>query len=248
VLYYWIVNGGSLREGRRRAGWTQGRLAARLGVTQAYLSLMECGRRRVPERVARAAARLLGLPATAVPMSDAADVRARVTDRWVAQALARLGYPGLAYLGKSGAKKHPAELLLRALALDELEPRLVEALPWVLLRFDGFDTEAMTVWAKTWDLQNRLGFTVSLARQVAEHSPSYRGRLDKLRRFEEQLERSRLAREDTYGRREPSERMRDWLRANRTREARHWKLLTDLKLEHLPYAHQNPGAVAELSA
>jgi len=230
-----------------RAGWTQDRLAARLGVTQAYLSLMEHGRRRVPERIARAAAGFLGLPATALPIADAADVEARVTDRWVAQALSRLGYPGLAYLRKAGAKKNPGELLLRALALDELEPRLVEALPWLLLRFDGLDTETMTVWAKTRDLQNRLGFTVSLACQVAERNPYYRMRLDELHQFEELLERSRLAREDTCGRKEPSKGMRKWLRANRSREARHWNLLTDLKVEHLPYANYNPGTMAELS-
>ena len=126
------------------------------------------------------------------------------------------------------------------------EPRLAEALPWLLLRFEGHDAEALAIWAKTRDLQNRLGFTVSLARQVAEHNPSYRNRLDQLRQLEELLEPSRLAREDTYGRREASKRMQKWLRANRSPEARHWNLLTDLKVEHLPYADNNLGAVAEL--
>lgn len=143
---------------------------------------------------------------------------------------------------------NPGELLLRALALDELEPRLVEALPWLLLRFEGFDAEALAVWARTRDLQNRLGFIASLARRVAEHDPSFHDRRDELRRFEERLEPSRLVREDTLGRREMSQRMREWLRANRSREARHWNLLTDLKVEHLPYADTNPGTVAELSA
>ena len=72
--------------------------------------------------------------------------------------------------------------------------------------------------------------------------------LDELRRFEELLEPSRLAREDTYGRKETSKRMREWLRSNRSREAGHWNLLTDLKVEHLPYAGENPGTVAELPA
>ena len=143
---------------------------------------------------------------------------------------------------------NPGELLLRALALDELEPRLIEALPWLFLRFERFDVEAMTVWAKTRDLQNRLGFTVSLARQVAKRHPSYRSRLDELRRFEELLERSRLACEDGYGRRATSQGMRKWLRANRSREARHWNLMTDLKVEHLPYADERSGTVAELPA
>jgi hypothetical protein len=181
-------------------------------------------------------------------MSNAPGVGARVTDHWVAQALSRLGYPGLAYLKRPGSRRNPGELLIRALDLDELEPRLVEALPWLLLRFEGFDVEAMAVWAKTQDLQNRLGFTVSLARQVAERNPFYRSRFDELLRFERLLERSRLVREDTYGRRETSRGMRRWLRSNRSREARHWNLLTDLKVEHLPYACNNPGTLAELPA
>jgi len=242
------MNGLQLREARRRAGWTQARLASRLGVTQAYLSLMEHGRRRVSVRLARATAGLLGLPATVLPMSAAPSGEARVTDTRGAQALARLGYPGLAYLAKPGAKMNPGELLLRALAVDELEARLAEALPWLLLGFDSFDTEAMAVRAKMQDRQNRLGFTVSLARQVAERNPRYRNRLDGLRRFEELLERSRLVREETYGRKEASPRMRKWLRANRSGEARHWNLLTDLKVEHLPYAGEDPGTVAELFA
>jgi transcriptional regulator with XRE-family HTH domain len=242
------MNARQLRAARRRAGWTQDRLASRLGVTQAYLSLMEHGRRRVPDHVARATANLLGLPATVLPMSAPASVDATLADTRVALALARLGYPGLAYLAKPGAKMNPGELLLRALAVEELEPRLVEALPWLLLRFDGFDTEAMAVRAKMRDRQNRLGFTVSLARQIAERNPRYRSRLDGLRRFEALLERSRLVREETYGLKEASPRMRKWLRANRSGEARHWNLLTDLKVEHLPYAGEDPGTVAELPA
>ena len=97
------------------------------------------------------------------------------------------------------------------------------------------------------DLQNRLGFTVSLARQVAARNVAYRHRLDPLRRLEHSLEPSRLAREDTYGRSETSQRMRKWLRSHRTREARHWNLWTDLEVEHLPYV-DDPGAMAELSS
>ena len=53
---------------------------------------------------------------------------------------------------------------------------------------------AAAVWAKTRDLQNCLGFTVSLARQVAERNPFYRNRLDELRQLEALLQRSRLTR------------------------------------------------------
>src|SRR5204862_2965596 len=44
-----------------------------------------------------------------------------------------LGYPGFTHLRpRRWALKNPAEVLLAALAQDDLEPRLVEALPWLL--------------------------------------------------------------------------------------------------------------------
>jgi hypothetical protein len=133
-----------------------------------------------------------------------------------------------------------------ALSVDDLDPRLAEALPWLLLRFEGFNSEELVARAKSMDLQNRLGFTVSLARRVAERNALFQDRWDGLQRLEQTLERSRLAREDTYGRKETSERMRAWLRENRSPEAEHWNLLTDLKAEHLPYVEPNPGTLAQL--
>ena len=111
---------------------------------------------------------------------------------------------------------------------------------------DRVPREELVARARSMDLQNRLGFAVSLARRVAERNLLYRDREDELRRLEQALERSRLAREDTYGPGKMSERMRDWIRKNRSPEAEHWNLLTDLKPEHLPYAQANPGTLAEL--
>ena len=47
---------------------------------------------------------------------------------------------------------------------------------------------------------------------------------------------SRLAREETFGQPRASRRLKAWLRDKRSDVARHWNLLTDLKVEHLPYA------------
>ena len=168
-------------------------------------------------------------------------------EHWIEHALTRLGYPGFAYRGKPGPKNNPSAVLLRALAHDELDARLIEALPWLLLHFEGFDCKGLAVQAKLNDLQNRLGFTVSLAREVAEQDPRWRHRTQELRCLEESLEPSRLAREDTYGAVVSSERMRDWLRNNRSKSAEHWNLLTDLRKEHLPYVSDDPGSVAQLS-
>src|SRR5213594_1795773 len=96
------MTGVNLREGRKQAGWTQSRLAARLGVTQVYLSLMENRKRRVPDLVARRVAGLLRLPATALPFSGGARFGRASIDRAVEEGLAKLGYPGLAYRRKRG--------------------------------------------------------------------------------------------------------------------------------------------------
>jgi transcriptional regulator with XRE-family HTH domain len=241
------MTGESIRTNRREAGWTQERLAARLGVSQEYVSLMERGRRAVPAHVARAVTRLLKLPATALPLPESDTVTA-AGEPWVEHALTRLGYPGFAYRGKPGPKRNPAEVLLRALARDELDPRLIEALPWLLLQFEGFDCKALAIQAKVKDLQNRLGFTVSMAREVAEQDPRWRHRTQELHDLTVSIEPSRLAREDTYCVRVRSERMRDWLRSCRSKSAEHWNLLTDLRKEHLPYVGDDSGPMVQLSS
>jgi len=131
---------------------------------------------------------------------------------------------------------HPAEVLLAGLSLDELDPRLAEALPWLLLRYEGLNERRLADDAKLRDLQNRLGFVVALARQAAERNPGFRSRVAGLTRFEETLEPSRLAREETFAQPRASGRLRAWLREERSDTASHWNLLSDLKVEHLPYA------------
>jgi transcriptional regulator with XRE-family HTH domain len=231
-----VMDGAVLKAARKRAGWTQSRLARRLRVTQAYLSLMESGRRRVPPRLTRRLAPLLDLPPTVLPVTTTPAFVDQPTDDWVERHLARLGYPGYTYRRRPGSLSHPAEVLLSALALDDLEPRLAEALPWLLLHFEGFEAERLVADAKARNLQNRLGFVVALARQVAERKKGFEGRLPELRLLEEALEPSRLVRQETFGQGKVSKRIREWLRKARSGSAKHWNLLTDLKVEHLPYA------------
>lgn len=230
------MHGATLKAGRLRAGWTQARLAKELCLTQAYVSLMESGERRVPPRLARRLARLLDLPPTVLPAMATPVPEGAETNDWVEAQLARLGYPGYVYRKRPGSLHNPTEVLLAGLAFDRLEPRLVEALPWLLLKYEGHDAQRLVAAAKAQDLQNRLGFVVALARQVAERQQEFRGRVPELRRLEETLETSRLAREETFGQGNAGERLRQWLREERSDPARHWNLLTDLKVEHLPYA------------
>src|SRR3989442_1033758 len=230
------MKGAVLRADREKVGWTQVKLARRLGVTQAYLSLMETGMRRVPPRLARRLTRLLDLPPTMLPVTPTSTSKDRPTNESFEVQLARLGYPGYAYRRRPGPMRHPVEVLLAGLAFDHLEPRLVEALPWLLLHHAGLDVGRLVADAKAQDLQNRLGFMVALARQVAERKKEFEGRLPELRLMEGALERSRLAREEPFGQGHPHERLLEWLKRERSGAAKYWNLLTDLKVEHLPYA------------
>lgn len=153
----------------------------------------------------------------------------------LARDLAVLGYPGFAYLRPAKRKpENPGVVLLTALAQDDLEARLVEALPWLLLRHWNADREWLVREAKLRDLQNRLGFVVSLARRLAERAQEGR-RTRALRELEAELERSRLARLDTLCRASLSERERQWLMENQPRDARHWNVLTDWTPDTLRY-------------
>ena|SRR3989454_2095212 len=237
MLYiHGAMNGEVLKAAREKAEWTQAKLAMRLGVTQAYVSLMESGKRGVPPHLAHRLTHLLDLSPTMLPVMTTSMSKERPTNEWFEAQLARLSYPGFAYRKRPGAMRHPAEVLLAGLAFDELEPRLVEALPWLLLHYEGFDLERLVDGAKAKNLQNRLGFTVALARQVAERKQEFERRLPELRHFEGALEPSRLAREETFGQGHAHERLRAWLKRERSEAARHWNLLTDLKAEQLPYA------------
>src|SRR6185295_8425374 len=139
MLYINNVEARALKEARKRAGWTQGRLAEALGVSQAYLSMMETGERSVSGRMARKVVHVLRLPATAIPLPPMDALDSMSTDEQVEAGLAQLGYPGLAYKRKRGKTRHPAALLLAALSLKALDSRLAEALPWLLLEFEEWD-------------------------------------------------------------------------------------------------------------
>jgi len=229
------MTGQRLRESRKLKGWNQQEAALRLGVSQTYLSLLEKGKRRVPEKLAVEAVRVYGLSEAMLPVTSAPDQAPVADEGKLASELATLGYPGLSHLKSGGEKKNPAELLLSALSNDNLDNRLVEALPWVVLKFPDLNWHWLTQAAKLRDLQNRLGYVTNVARRLAE----LRGEREKaalLATEESRLERSRLAREDTLCHESLTEAEKKWLRKNRPPEARHWRLLTDLSPERLDHA------------
>lgn len=231
------MNGEELRGARLRAGWTQQQAAERLGVTQAYLSMVECGRRVLPSVLARKAVELLHASPTALPLRE----------EWVSpfsdgdklrSELARLGYPGFAHV-RGRVRHNPAEVLLNALNRSELDTRVVEGLPWLAFTYADLDWDWAVRNAKLHDLQNRLGFVTTLAYQFgasqAGRQSTNEPRSRRLKEYAAILDRSRLAKEDTLCDASLTEAERKWLRVNRPPEAAHWNLLTDMKVENLPH-------------
>jgi transcriptional regulator with XRE-family HTH domain len=223
-----------LRTERINRGWSQIEAARRLGVSQPYVAMLEKGKRPLTPVLARKlmtgyhlSPAVLSVPDTFVP---------EPTDgQRLAEYLALLGYPGYAYLRPHIAKRNPGEVLLTALAQNNLESGLVEALPWLLLRYWEMDFAWVVEHAKKLDLQNRLGFVVSLARSVSEAKRQNEPRTRALAELESTLNRSRLANEDDFLRPARNHVERQWLLQNRPEDARHWNLLTDLRPEHLGY-------------
>ena len=224
-----------LRSARLAKGLSQVQAATRLGVSQPYLAMLESGKRRVTPDLARRAMKVYNLPPTALPPAESVSLRARTTAEALASDLALLGYPGLAYLRRAGwTPRNPAEVLLTALSQEDLESRLVEALPWLVGTFWPLDQEWLVRQAKLLDLQNRLGFVVTLARRVAERAGDQL-RARALKALETVLERSRLAREDTLCKTSLPEPERRWLAEHRPEDAKRWNVLTDWTADGLRY-------------
>jgi len=232
------VNGHELREARVRKGWTQEQTAERLGVTQAYLSMVERGKRVLTYRLAWKAAGTLDAPPTTLPLREEVPWRQVSSgvggSERVRAELAALGYPGFAHLRRK-ARVNPAEVLHNALNEADLDSRVVEGLPWLALRYSELEWDWLVQSAKLTDQQNRLGFVTTLAKQLAE-GLSDEPRARKLKEWAAVLDRSRLVREDTLCHDSLTGAERKWLRLNRSAEAEHWNLLTDMKAENLPYA------------
>lgn len=217
------MSGRQVRDARQAREWTQTDLAEKLGVSQAYVSLLESNRRPVSRRLASRLVSVLGLPPTALPVLAKGDA---LSAELAASALGRLGYSGFAHLAPKRAL-NPAELLVRTLRLKNVEARVVEALPWLVARYPDLDWNWLVPYAKQHDVQNRLGFVVTLARKLAERRCDL-GTADVLKTWEGVLEGSRLQKEDSFAGDALTEAEGRWLRANRSTEAAHWNMLSNV--------------------
>lgn len=164
--------------------------------------------------------------------------RPNARSRALSDALGLLGYPGFQTLlteleRDEAAAQDPAVVLIAALSAGDLDPRVVEALPWLVLRYEHLDWEWALKEAQRRKAQNRLGYVVSLALRLAA-SGSSNETLTHLSNIEEEIFSVRLETEDTFCRRIP-EAERKWLREARPPEARQWNILSDLRPQDLPY-------------
>src|SRR5258708_6525826 len=186
------MNGEELREARLRRGWTQQQAAARLGITQAYLSMAEHGRRLLPPVLARKAVEVLHASPTALPLREGWVSPASDSDKLRSE-LAGLGYPGFAHV-RGRVRHNPAEVLLNALNKSELDARVVEGLPWLAFSYADLDWDWAVQTAKLHDLQNRLGSVTTLACQFwasqEGRQPPDEGRCRRLKEYAAVLDRS----------------------------------------------------------
>ena len=225
------MSGTDLRAARREQGMTQAELAARLDVTQAYVCLLERERRAVPKRLARKLVGVLKLSPSTLPVQVA---RGALKADEASAALGAVGYPGFAYL-RNRHPLNPADLLLRTLRATDVDTRVLEALPWLLVRYPDLDWPWLLRQAKGDDLQNRLGFLLAVARQLAELRCEASAS-QKLAAQENALDGSRLQREDAF-RASMTEAERRWVREHRPSLAAHWNMLSTMDARELADAN-----------
>ncbi len=158
--------------------------------------------------------------------------------RTLRDALGALGYPGFVNLFteiEAEFNHDPAIVLMAALSCNHLDERVVEALPWLVLRYPDMDWQWMVREARRRNAQNRLGFVVGLALRVAASSDGNMEKLARLSSVEEELFEYRLEKEDAQWQRvAPGQ--RESLRESRSNEAKQWRLLTELTDQDLAYS------------
>lgn len=228
------MTGRQLKQLRRQKKWTQKESAKKLGLTQAYLSLLESGKRELTDDLTAAAVHVFQLPAASLPVSrDLASLKDTDNNQLIRN-LAAIGYGGFSHM-KPSRLKNPAEVLVAALDNNQLDARIVESLPWLVSEVPEISWNKVVRAVKIKDLQNRLGFVTALARVVAERRGESK-KAERLKRRETVLAPSRLWQEDVLCNDSITETEKKWIRQNRLPEAEFWRVLSDLKPEHLSYA------------
>lgn len=222
------------RAGRHAAGLTQVEAATSLRVSQPYLSQLEKGLREAGRDLVRKATRLYRLSPSALPFRSRPDLKSgRSGD--LQREIASLGYPGFEHIG-GRALTNPAEVVLRVVTQPDLDVRLIEAVPWLLATYTDLDWDWLRDQVKLRNAQNRLGYLVHLAAETAAAWPDGADTVQTLSGWQHELDEARLVREGTLCRESMPAAERIWVKRNRPSAAAHWRLLTTLTAQQLPYA------------
>ncbi len=95
-----------LKEARLAKSWGQSKAAARLGMSQAYLNMLENGKRQLTPDLTRKFVLGYGLSPETLPVPK--EFTPAVADgQYLAGALAKLGYPGFAFLRSPHQRRIP---------------------------------------------------------------------------------------------------------------------------------------------
>jgi transcriptional regulator with XRE-family HTH domain len=227
------MNGEQLLKARLSRNWEQQATADKLKVSQPYLSLIEAGKRRVTEKLARRAVKVFNLPPTVLPVKSSSEVARSNSANRLASQIAALGYPKFSHLRKT-EKVNPAAVLMSALEADDLDSRIVEALPWLIFNFSDLSWSRVINSAKLNDASNRLGFLISLAYALAKQSKD-ENKKELFKKLLLTLEKSRLVRDDSFRRKSLTDSEKAWLKRSRPKDARYWRILSNLSATHLNY-------------
>jgi hypothetical protein len=146
------------------------------------------------------------------------------------EALGALGCPGFP-VPEEAPSYDPAVVLVAALACEELDQHMLEALPWLALEHCHLDWDWAIRECRARRAQNRLGYIVSLALRLGASSGGNEKKLVLLSDVEERLFDIRLDTEDTLCHQSIDEAERKALRDSRPREAALWNLLTDFRID-----------------
>lgn len=225
------MNRQQLVESRLNKGLEQKEAATLLGVSQPYLSLLESGKRKLTRKFAEKVFNKFELSPEKLPLAENWEDLAEISNDELAEAIANSGYPKFTHL-KGETQVNPAQILFSALKKENLDSRIAESLPWLAFTFPELDWEKLTRFAKMFDLQNRLGFVVNLARQIAEKIEDTQ-KISKLSAIEKHLEKSRLLREDVLANESITDAEKLFLKTNRPPEAKYWRVLSDLSVQNL---------------
>lgn len=226
------MNARQLIEGRIKKGLEQQKAAEMLGVSQPYLSLLESGKRKLTKKLADKVYEIFELPPEEILLPEDWENLPEPGNDELAAALAGFGYPKFSHLKSRAANINPAQVLFSALKKTDLDSRIAESLPWLVFTFHELNWEKLIKFAKVFDLQNRLGFIVTLARQLAEKDENIQ-KIARLSKVETELEKSRLLKEDVLANASLTKAEKAFLKTNRSPEAEYWRVLSDLSVGNL---------------